>query len=159
MFRSLFVRLACIAALVTMASNAALAEDHEGCDINAENMPIDAMVTGQVKSIGFLVGARWGSGELRMSNGESRRFQILGLKALETGAATNNFTGEVYNLRSIDDFEGTYYGAATKISLVRSKGEAVVNNGKCVIVKVRMDGRGLQVSGPAPGGVEVSFTD
>ena len=87
MFRNLFVRVACVAALVTMASNAALAEDHEGCDINAENMPIDAMVTGQVKSIGFIVGARWGGGELRLSNGESRRFQILGLKALETGAA------------------------------------------------------------------------
>lgn len=159
MLRNIIVRAACVAALVTMASNAALADAHEGCELNTENMPVDAMVTGQVKSIGFMVGARWGSGELRMSNGESRHFQILGVKALETGAAINNFTGEVYNLRSVDDFEGTFYGAAAKISVAKSKGEAVVNNGNCVIVKVRMDGGGLQVSGPAPGGVAVSFTD
>ncbi|MEE8154662.1 MAG: hypothetical protein V3R30_03035 [Kiloniellales bacterium] len=101
----------------------------------------------------------WGNGVLTLSNGEQRKFSILGGKVLETGVATNVFTGEVYNLNNVDDFEGTYFGAAQKISIVKSKGEAIVNDGKCVVIKARTVGHGLQLSAPAPGGIEISFTD
>jgi hypothetical protein len=37
--------------------------------------------------------------------------------------------------------------------------QGIVNNARCVVVKLRMTGTGLKVSGPAPGGVEVSFID
>jgi len=136
------------------------AEEHEGCNVDAENMPVSAKVTGHVKTIGFMVSARWGDGFLTLDNGEKRRFHLVGAKALETGVAANDFEGEVYNLKNVDDFAGTYYGASTNINLGKlGKGEGIVNNARCVIVKLRMTGAGLKVSGPAPGGVEVSFID
>jgi hypothetical protein len=136
------------------------ADEHEGCDVNAENMPASAKVTGSIDTIGFMVSARWGDGVLTLDNGEERRFHMVGAKALETGVAENDFEGEVYNLKNVDDFEGTYYGASTNITLgTHGEGEGSVNNARCVIIKFRMTGTGLKVSGPAPGGLEVSFID
>ncbi len=136
------------------------ADEHEGCDVNAENMPVSAKVTGSIKTIGFMVSARWGDGILTLDNGEQRKFHIIGAKALETGVAANDFEGTVYNLKNVADFEGTYYGASKNINLgTLGEGEGSANNARCVIVKFRMTGTGLKISGPAPGGIEVSFID
>ena len=83
---------------------------------------------------------------------------MLGLKILETGVAENAFIGEVYNLKKVEDFEGNYFGASKKISVAKSKGDGVVNNGNCVVVKFRASG-GVQMSGPAPGGASIEFVD
>ncbi len=136
------------------------AEDHELCGVDIENATPSGTVTGSIKTIGFLVSARWGNGVLVLESGEQLRFHLVGAKALETGAAKNNFVGEVYNLQNVDDFEGTYWGASKNINLgTLGKGEGIVNNARCVVVKLRMTGTGLKVSGPAPGGVDVSFLD
>ena len=136
------------------------ASEHEHCGVDIENATPSGTVTGSVTTIGFLVSARWGKGVLTLDNGDQRRFHVVGAKALETGAAANDFEGEVYNLKNVDDFEGTYYGASTNINLgTLGKGEGIVNNARCVVIKYRMTGIGLKVSGPAPGGVEVSFND
>ncbi len=136
------------------------AEDHELCGVDIENATPSGAVSGSVKTIGFIVSARWGKGVLTLANGDHRRFHIVGAKALETGAAVNDFEGEVFNLKDVGDFEGTYWGASKNINLgPLGKGEAVANNARCVVIKLRMTGTGLKVSGPAPGGVEVSFID
>ncbi len=136
------------------------AEEHELCGVDIENATPSGTVTGSVKTIGFIVSARWGTGVLTLDNGDQRRFHVVGAKALETGAAKNDFVGEVYNLENVGDFEGTYWGASKNINLGPiGKGEAVANNARCVVIKLRMTGTGLKVSGPAPGGVEVSFID
>ncbi len=136
------------------------AEEHELCGVDIENATPSGTVTGSVTTIGFLVSARWGKGVLTLNNGDQRRFHMVGAKALETGVAKNDFVGEVYNLKNVGDFEGTYWGASKNINLgTLGTGEGIVNNARCVVVKFRMTGTGLKVSGPAPGGVEVSFID
>ncbi len=144
---------------LAIASTAAYADGHEVCGIDLTEATPSAAVSGQVKSVGFMIGLRWGNGVLTLSNGEQRKFSILGGKVLETGVAKNVFTGEVYNLKNVADFEGTYFGASKKISIIKSRGEAIANNSSCVVVKIRSVGYGLQQSAPAPGGVEGSFTD
>jgi hypothetical protein len=106
-----------------------------------------------------MAGVRWGSGYLELPSGEKRTFKIIGAKLLESGAASSEFVGEVYNLQNVTDFEGTYFGISKKVSIGTSKGDGVVNNQHCVVVKLRATGSGLQLSAPAPGGVEVSFTN
>jgi hypothetical protein len=136
------------------------ASEHELCGVDIENATPSGTVTGSITTIGFLASARWGDGVLVLENGDHLRFHLVGAKALETGVAKNNFVGEVYNLKNVDDFEGTYWGASTNINLgTLGKGEGIVNNARCVVVKLRLTGTGLKVSGPAPGGVEVSFID
>lgn len=148
-----------LAASVVMfaVQGTALAQDNPKCDINATNLPVDATVSGSMTSIGWLAGARWGEGVMTLKSGEKRNFDILGVKLLETGAATTEFVGEVYNLKNVEDFVGTYYGAGAGITIVTGKGDAVINNAKCVIVKVKGTREGLQMSGPAPTGVQVSW--
>lgn len=151
----------CAAFVLTFGlGNTAWADAHEKCDVHAENLPVSGKVTGSVTTIGFIASARWGDGVLTLDNGEVHKFHLVGAKALETGVASNDFEGEVYNLKAAKDFEGTYYGASTNITLgTLGEGEGIVNNANCVIVKIRMSGTGLKVSGPAPGGVEVSFIE
>lgn len=147
-------------AALGLGINVASASEHETCGVDISTAQPAGTVTGSVKTIGFMVSARWGDGVLTLANGEQRRFKVVGAKALETGVAENDFTGEVFNLQNVDDFEGTYYGASTNINIGSlGKGEAIANNKRCVVVKLRMSGTGLKVSGPAPGGVEVSFID
>jgi hypothetical protein len=136
------------------------ASEHELCGVDIENATPSGTVTGSITTIGFIASARWGKGVLVLESGEHLRFHMVGAKALETGAAKNNFVGEVYNLNHASDFAGTYWGASTNINLgTLGKGEGIINNARCVVVKYRMTGTGLKVSGPAPGGVEVSFID
>ena len=146
-------------ALALTANVGAHASQHELCGVDLTDANPSAVITAKVSSIGFLVGVRWGTGILTMANGGQRKFRILGAKVLETGAAKSVIDGEVYNLHSVDDFEGTYLGASQKISIVKSAGEGIANNAKCVVVKYRAVGAGLQLSAPAPGGVEVHYID
>ena len=137
----------------------ALADEHEVCGIDLTEAVADGAITAEVTSIAFIAGVRWGSGELILNDGERRKFKIIGGKALETGVSSNVITGEVYNMKNVDDFEGTYYGASAKIAIVKGEGELVANNSNCVVIKGRAVGHGIQLSAPGPAGVEISFTD
>lgn len=160
MFRELSkIAAVCIAAL-GIGSLPTLADEHETCGVDVEKMQPSGKITGSIKTIGWLVGARWDHGVLTLENGEEHKFKVIGAKALETGAAKDTFEGDVYNLKDVKDFPGTFYGASHNINLgPLGKGEAVANNARCVVIKVRMKGEGLKVSGPAPSAVEVSFID
>ncbi len=82
---------------------------------------------------------------------------MLGRSPLETGVAAAEFEGEVYNLSNVEDFEGTYWGASTKLTAVKGKGELQTNNSNCVFIRARSTGGGLQLSAPAPEGLAIKF--
>ena len=149
------------AAVVTvgLSSTQAGADEHEGCDVNATDLPVSGTIEGSVDSVGFMVGARWGDGVLTLPDGTTRKFDILGAKILETGVAATEFEGNVYNLENIDDFPGTYYGASAGVTLLVGDGEAVANNAKCVILHVKAKRQGFQLSAPGASGIEISWDD
>ena len=147
------------ALLLTVSSSLAYADGHEVCGVDLTDAIPSGTIAGNVTSVGFIAGVRWGDGVLVLNDGEQRKFKLLGLKILETGVAENAFIGEVYNLKKVEDFEGNYFGASKKISIAKSKGDGVVNNGKCVVVKFRTSGGGVQLSGPAPVGASIEFID
>ena len=99
---------------LAIVSTAAYADEHEACGIDLTEATPSAVISGQIKTVGFMVGVRWGNGVLTLSDGEKRTFSIIGGKLLETGVAKNVFSGEVYNLNKVADFEGTYFGAGRK---------------------------------------------
>ncbi len=110
-------------------------------------------------SVGFIAGIRWGGGEVTLNNGQKFKFKFKGLKVLDTGVAVTDFVGEVYNLKKVEDFIGVYYGASTSLKIVKGVGEVVINNSKCVVVKAKASGKGLQLSAPGPGGVYVQLAE
>ncbi len=139
--------------------NTALAQGGEekakACD--RDNLTQSGTLQFSMSSIGFLVGVRWGEGVLTLNDGFQLNFDVSGAKLLETGFATAKFEGEVYNLTNIEHFEGTYYGASTKITVIKGKGELQTNNANCVFIRARSTSGGLQLSGPAPEGLAIKF--
>ncbi len=139
--------------------NTALAQGGEekakACD--RDNLTQSGTLQFSMSSIGFLVGVRWGEGVLTLNDGFQLNFDVSGAKLLETGFATAKFEGEVYNLTNIEHFEGTYYGASTKITVLKGKGELQTNNANCVFIRARSTSGGLQLSGPAPEGLAIKF--
>ncbi len=148
-----------VAIAITTFSNMALAQSEEekakACDL--ENLVQSGTLTVNLRTIGFRVGVRWGEGVLIMNDGFQLGFDVSGAKLLETGVAKANFEGEVYNLTNIEHFEGTYWGASTKLTLVKGKGELQTNNSNCVFIRARSTGGGLQLSAPAPEGLAIKF--
>jgi hypothetical protein len=138
---------------MTLAQSAE--ETAKSCD--RDNLTQSGTLQFSMTSIGFLVGVRWGEGVLTLNDGFQLSFDVSGAKLLETGLATANFEGEVYNLNNLEDFEGTYYGASTKITVVKGKGELQTNNANCVFIRARSTGGGLQLSAPAPEGLAIKF--
>ena len=138
-------------------NGAALADEHEGCD--RENLVQSGTIQAHVTRVGFLVGVRWGDGILTLNNGAQHKFDMLGLKLVETGVAEMDLKGEIYNLKKLEDFESVYYGSSAAATLVKGKGEAMANNSKCVFIRARATTAGVQLSAPAPGGVQIKFSD
>ncbi len=148
-----------VAIAATAFGNMALAQGGEekakACD--RDNLVQSGTLQFSMTQMGFLLGVRWGEGVLTLNDGFQLSFDVSGAKLLETGIATANFEGEVYNLTNVEDFEGTYYGASTKITIIKGKGELQTNNSNCVYIRARSTGGGLQVSAPAPEGLSIKF--
>ena len=111
------------------------------------------------KSIGFLVGFRWGTGILTLNDGTRLKFSFKGAKAIETGVAVIKATGVVYNMKKVTDFEGLYSGLSGSLTLGKDLVGFVnyVNDTSGVIVAVKTSSKGVRLSAPAPGGISVSF--
>ncbi len=154
-----FLTASAVAIAATAFGNMAGAQSGEekakACD--RDNLVQSGTLQFSMTQIGFLVGVRWGEGVLTLNDGFQLNFDVSGAKLLETGIATANFEGEVYNLTNIEDFEGTYYGASTKITVIKGKGELQTNNANCVFIRARSTGGGLQLSAPAPEGLAIKF--
>ncbi len=109
-------------------------------------------------SVGFLIGFRWGSGILTLNNGGKLKFSFKGVKLLETGVASVTAKGTVYNMKKVADFEGTYTGFSGGLTLGKELfGFVNLENARGVIISIKSDNKGVRLSGPAPGGVTVSF--
>ncbi len=154
-----FLTASAVAIAATAFGNMALAQSGEekakACD--RDNLVQSGTLQFSMTQIGFLLGVRWGEGVLTLNDGFQLSFDVSGAKLLETGIAKANFEGEVYNLTNLPDFEGTYYGASTKITMFKGKGELQTNNANCVFIRARSTSGGLQLSGPAPEGLAIKF--
>ena len=81
---------------------------------------------------GFIVGAAGGSGTMTCG-GKTYRLELGGIKAgLLIGVAKANLTGEVRNLKRVQDVEGTYAGAGAGVAVAGGVKGIVITNGKGV---------------------------
>ncbi len=118
--------------------------------------------TAVVKSVGLIVGARWGDGTMTLNDGSKHNISLSGGKIMEIGAAKQTLEGTIYNLDNMQDFPGMYYGVGGGLTLVTvGLGGVSYTNSKCVVLNaVSKDAAGLKVSNPiAPGGVSVELVN
>ncbi len=146
--------VAIVGGLIFAAPNPGFAEEKE------KKVKLVEAGTIEVKggNVGFLIGFKWGTGTLTLNDGTKLKFSFKGLKLLETGAVEINATGKVYNLKKPADFEATYSSFSGGMTIGKELfGFVNIENAKGVIISLKSKNKGVRLSGPGPGGVDVSF--
>ena len=117
-------------------------------DKNAPTGPLSATLTLEESQAAYWISAKGGTGTLTF-RGQDYEFKIVGLGAGGTGLQTIKATGEVYNLESLGDFEGTYTGLRFGLTLIRGKMHAKLKNEKGVVLYLTGKATGLASSSGA----------
>jgi hypothetical protein len=85
-------------------------------------------------SIAAGIGWSWGHGTLNYK-GKSYRFKVEGLSVGDVGVSKAEATGNVYDLKNLEDLDGVYAAAGADIAVQEGKGAtALINDKKVQIV-------------------------
>ena len=92
----------------------------------------------------FIVGGSFGKGTLKFQ-GKTHDFKINGISAgANFGASKVSAVGEVYDLKKLSDFPGTYVQLEGGITLAGGVGGTVLKNQHGVIMRLQSTSQGLQ---------------
>ena len=118
-------RIVMALAIVALVAGTALAQDKP-----------DATLTFSGGSVAAGIGYSWGSGTLTYQ-GQQYPFSVEGLAVGGTvGGASVTASGNVFNLKSLDDFNGNYTAAAAGITVGGGAEGTAMQNQKSVVIKL-----------------------
>lgn len=144
-----FSRTIAVTALCLVTATAGAAEP-------AKKAPApDATIQFSGGSVGVGIGFTWGSGDV-VFHGKTYKIKIEGLSAAEVGGTGLKAKGKVFNLKNIEDIEGTFLSGAAGGTLYGGGTSAVMKNDKGVEMKVETMTKGLSLKLAAEG-VKVSL--
>ena len=103
------------------------------------------------------IGYVWGNGKVDYK-GAPHAFGISGLSIVDVGAAKIDAAGNVYNLKQLGDFNGTYTAFAAGATIAGGGGVAYLRNQKGVVIKLNSSTQGLRFNLSASG-VELKLKD
>jgi len=101
-------------------------------------------------SVAVGIGYSWGSGTLTYQ-GKEYPFSVEGLSVGEVGAASITASGDVYNLKTLDDFNGNYAAATAQATVGGGAGATAMQNQKSVLLKIVSTTQGLDFKFAADG--------
>jgi hypothetical protein len=139
MHRRWFVSVA-LAALVALLASPAVADDKKP----------DATLRLSEGSVAAGIGWSWGNGELNYA-GKTYKFKVGGLSVAEVGVTKAEATGSVYNLKSIDDFDGVYAAAGAEGTAGKGAGVSSLRNAKGVVINLKSETKGANIKVAAEG--------
>jgi hypothetical protein len=96
------------------------------------------------------LGYSWGHGTLSYQ-GQQYKFCIRGLSIGDVGAASLDAQGNVYNLKSLEDFAGKYFALSGGFAAVRGESAAIVKNKNGVMMELETLVTGLRFNISATG--------
>jgi hypothetical protein len=131
-----------LAGMVALLAGRALAEEKE-------KMP-DATLTLSEGSVAAGVGWTWGNGELSFQ-GKTYKVKVDGLSVAEVGITKATASGNVYNLKSVSDFDGVYAAAATEGTAGKGAGVSSLRNTKGVVINLKSETKGANIKVAAEG--------
>lgn len=101
-------------------------------------------------SVAAGIGWSWGHGTLTYQ-GKSYKFKVEGLTVGEVGMTKAEATGNVYDLKSLDDFNGVYGAAGAGIAVQEGKGATALINTKKVQMVLTSQTKGATLKVAAEG--------
>lgn len=133
-----------------LAVTAALALSGASATAFAQPKP-DATITFEIFKAGFIVGGSGGSGTLTYK-GKTYPVKIGGVSLGATiGVTKAELSGEVYNLKAVEDIAGTYGAAQAGFAVAGGNKVADLKNTKGVQLKVRGKQVGLALEADLSG--------
>jgi hypothetical protein len=137
--------VAVVATILALSSSAVLAEDEKP----------DATLEMTQTSVALVIGYTWGGGTLTFQ-GKTYPVEINGLSFLALGVVRAKASAEVYNLKTLEDFPGTYMAGSIEGTAVAGAGATTMRNQNGVVVHLFTTTEGLNLK-LAPEGIRLFF--
>lgn len=138
-----------ITGVIALATLCLTAPGFAGAAQQAAAKP-DATIAFSGGSVAVGIGYSWGGGDVKYK-GKTYKIKIDGLSAGEVGGAKVKAKGTVYNLKQIEDIEGTFLSGAAGGTLVGGGTRATMKNDKGVEMKIETTAKGLSLKLAAEG--------
>ena len=90
------------------------------------------------------IGWSWGKGVLTLE-GKDYPFKVGGLSVLDVGITKAEAEGTVYNMKKLEDFNGTYVSAAAEATLGVGAGATAMKNEKGVVIHLHPKTKGVNL--------------
>ena len=129
---------------LTLALGLAVAQAHDEKGKPSPDEKPDATLSLSGTSAAIGVGTTWGSGTLTYK-GKAYRVRIRGLEVGSVGGAHIDAKGDVYHLKGIADFDGTYGAVGAAAAAGPGAGHSILRNEKGVVIDLASDREGVQV--------------
>jgi len=117
--------------------------------------PPDATVKLSGGTVSLGVGYTWGGGVLTYK-GKEYKFKIDGLTTTAVGASSIDASGNVYHLKDVKDFGGSFVGVTTAAAVGGGVGFSNMKNGNGVFVQLHSTGTGVLFKA-GPSGITVTM--
>jgi hypothetical protein len=106
-------------------------------------------------SVAVGIGYSWGSGKL-VFQGKQYTLKVEGLSIADVGVSDYTATGSVYNLKKLEDFEGTYAAVTAGVTVAGGVSGGAMRNQNGVLIQLTATRQGLQFT-LAPAGIKISL--
>jgi hypothetical protein len=121
-----------------------------GSVLASEDKKPDATLKLSEGSVAVGIGWSWGKGEITYM-GKTHKFKVQGLTIAEVGVTKAEATGNIYNLKSLDDFDGTYAAAGAEGTAGKGAGVSSLRNAKGVVINLKSETKGANIKAAAEG--------
>ncbi|MFC1515868.1 EipA family protein [Thermodesulfobacteriota bacterium] len=140
-----WVWLSLVLVAVMICAPTVLASSHEP----------SATVSIESTSVAIGIGVQWGDGVLTFK-GKEYKFKIDGLSVIDLGVSKISASGDVYHLKDVADFAGTYTAAEAGIALGGGVGAQTMKNQKGVVMNLKSTKSGIKLK-LAPEGITIKM--
>lgn len=135
-----WIVMVALAAVVALLAGPALADDKKP----------EATLRLSEGSVAAGIGWTWGSGELNYA-GRTYKVKVSGLGVAEVGVTKAEATGNVYNLKKLEDFDGVYAAAGAEGTAGKGAGVSSLRNSKGVVINLKSETKGANIKVAAEG--------
>jgi len=116
----------------------------------AADPPPSGTVTMSSKAVGVGIGVTWGDGALTVA-GKTYPFSVEGLGVADLGVSNVSASGEVFNLKNVADFSGTYATGEAGFALDKGQNDIIMKNPAGVVLRLRGTQQGVRLTLAASG--------
>jgi hypothetical protein len=118
--------------------------------VGAQEKKPDATLTLSEGSVAVGIGFSWGKGQLSYK-GKTYPVKVDGLTVGEVGISRATATGNVFNLKKLEDFPGNYAAAAAGATIGGGAGVTTMRNQNGVVIEMKSTTQGASLKLGAEG--------